>query len=234
MNYPATQTVGSDLIRGCWKPSVMLLSASSTPVIIWEERLRDLHSSCKSDSCTDRCQLFHVNTPQRQTDSFLVCISSGILYFQLIQRVPSINFTSLCVMLKWLILKYICTLYNNFMSLCWWRLFIGKNTTADLLLGINEFVGSLHCRVKDGQWCPHFDLQQAHVDPEHPRPGQLLRALDFVLNILFYACNADFYQFFWKDVGGHKFFQDGLDLLGCYQRVRILHKTLTTFHVAFL
>lgn len=34
MNYPATQTVGSDLIRGCWKPSVMLLSASSTPVII--------------------------------------------------------------------------------------------------------------------------------------------------------------------------------------------------------
>lgn len=30
----APSIVGSDLIRGCWKPSVMLLSASSAPVII--------------------------------------------------------------------------------------------------------------------------------------------------------------------------------------------------------
>lgn len=30
----APSIAGSDLIRGCWKPSVMLLSASSAPVII--------------------------------------------------------------------------------------------------------------------------------------------------------------------------------------------------------
>lgn len=31
---PALSIADSDLIRGCWKPSVMLLSASSAPVII--------------------------------------------------------------------------------------------------------------------------------------------------------------------------------------------------------
>ena len=109
-----------------------------------------------------------------------------------------------------------------------------KNISADLLLSINEFVRSLDSRVEDRLGCPHFDLQQAQVDPEDSRASQLLRALDLVSDILLQARHADFHQSFRKDAGRQELSQDGLDLLGCYERVGILHKTLTTFHVAFL
>lgn len=105
---------------------------------------------------------------------------------------------------------------------------------ADLLLSVVEFVGSLHSRVKDGLWCPHFDLQQAHVDPEHSRMGQLVGALDFALYVLLQAGDTGLYQAIREQIGRKEVSEDSLDLLGSYQRVRVLHQALTALHVALL
>lgn len=69
-----------------------------------------------------------------------------------------------------------------------------QESTTDLLLSIVQFVGSLYSWVKDGLRCPHFDLQQAHVDPEHSRASQWIGALDFALDILLQAGKAGFHQ----------------------------------------
>lgn len=105
---------------------------------------------------------------------------------------------------------------------------------TDLLLSVVEFVGPLHSWVKDGLWCPHFNLQQAHVDPEHSRAGHRIGALDFALDVLLQAGDAGLYQAAREQIGRQEVSEDGLYLLGSYQRVRVLYQALTALHVALL
>lgn len=109
-----------------------------------------------------------------------------------------------------------------------------SNKVADLLLSIVEFVGPLHSWVKNGLWCPQFDLQQAHVDPENSGPGQCAGALDLALDILLQAGDAGLHQAVREQIRGQEFSEDCLDLLSSYQRVGILHKAFTAFQVALL
>lgn len=106
---------------------------------------------------------------------------------------------------------------------------------TDLLLSIVVFVGPLHSWVKDGLWCPHFDLQQTHVDPEHSRMGQLVGAtLDFALDVLLQAGDAGLHEAIGEQIVRKEVSEDSLDFLGSYQRVRVLHQALTALHVALL
>lgn len=109
-----------------------------------------------------------------------------------------------------------------------------KKTVANLLLGITEFVGSLHSWIEDGLWHPHFDLQQAHVDPEHSRAGQLVGVLYFALDILLHAGDTGLYYAIGEQVWRQEVPEDGLDLLSSYQRVGILHQVLAALHITFL
>lgn len=109
-----------------------------------------------------------------------------------------------------------------------------ERTVANLLLDITEFVGSLHSWIEDGLWHPDFDLQQAHVDPEHSRTYQLVGALYFALDILLHAGDTGLYYPIGEQVWRQEVPEHGLDLLSSYQRVRILHQVLTALHITFL
>ena len=83
-----------------------------------------------------------------------------------------------------------------------------------LLLGVGQFVGSLHRWVEDGLRAPHLDLKQAHVDPEHGRTGQLHRLAAAVLDVLLQAGGRHGDEAFGELVGRQPVVESRLHLLG--------------------
>lgn len=123
-------------------------------------------------------------------------------------------------------LSYVCNKEKKNQNVC---------EFSDLLLGVVEFVGPLHCWVKDGLWSPHLDLHQAHVDPEHSGLDQLVgAAMHPTLYELLEAGDARLQQAVGQQAGRQEVPEDSLDLLGSDDRVGVLHQALAALHVALL